>query len=491
MSFFNSDLTALLQAVDRSQGCIEFTPDGAIVFANQNFLRLVGYTLPEIQGQHHSLFVAPEERGSAAYEEFWANLRRGEFQSREFKRIGKDGRAIWIQASYNPVRDRRGRTVKVVKIASDITKQKLRAAAAEGQIAAINRSQAVIHFTLDGTITDANANFLSTVGYTLNEIVGCHHSMFVTPEDQDSSAYRGFWKALAGGEFTTGEFKRVGKGGKDVWIHGSYNPIFDASGVPFAVVKFASDITQQVTERARRIQAQQEIDTDLSTITLAMSDVSSQATITAEAAAQTSGNVQAVAAGAEEFAASSEELSRHATEAKTASDEAVKRAEEAGMIVSGLTASTDKIGEVVSVIRSIANQTNLLALNATIEAARAGEAGRGFAVVASEVKALATQSSRATEEIGLQIAAVQSATGQAVQAIEAIAKTIENLSHISLSVSSAVTEQSAVTRDMSLNMQTAANSVEVVRQNMAAIAQAAGNVDTSVRKVTAAARALG
>ena len=169
----------------------------------------------------------------------------------------------------------------------------------------------------------------------------------------------------------------------------------------------------------------------------------------------------------------------------------MKRAEEAGTIVSSLTASTDKIGEVVSVIRSIADQTNLLALNATIEAARAGEAGRGFAVVASEVKQLATQSSRATEEIGLQIAGVQAATGQAVQAIEAIAKTIENLSHISLSVSSAVTEQSALTRDMSLNMQTAANSVEVVRQNMAAIAQAAGNVDTSVRKVTAAARALG
>ena len=491
MSFFNSDLTALLQAVDRSQGRIEFSPDGTILFANANFLTLVGYPLPEIQGQHHGVFVTPDERGSAAYEVFWANLRNGEFQSGEFKRIGRDGRVIWIQASYNPVRDRRGRTVKVVKIASDITEQKLRAAAAEGQIAAINRSQAVIHFTLDGTITDANANFLSTLGYSLDEIVGRHHSMFVTAKDRDGSAYREFWKALATGEFIAGEFKRVGKGGKDVWIQGSYNPILDASGAPFAVVKFATDITQQVAERMRRAEAQQEIDTDLGSITQAMSDVSSQATITAEAAAQTSGNVQAVAAGAEEFAASSEELSRHATEAKTASDEAVKRAEEAGTIVSSLTASTDKIGEVVSVIRSIADQTNLLALNATIEAARAGEAGRGFAVVASEVKQLATQSSRATEEIGLQIEAVQAATGQAVQAIEAIAKTIENLSHISLSVSSAVTEQSAVTRDMSLNMQPAASSVEVVRQNMAAIAQAAGNVDTSVRKVTAAARALG
>ena len=194
------------------------------------------------------------------------------------------------------MRDRRGRAVKVVKFASDITEQKLRAAASEGQIAAINRSQAVIHFTLDGTITDANANFLSTLGYTLDEIVGRHHSMFVTAEDRDSAAYRGFWKALAGGAFEAGEFKRVGIGGKDVWIHGSYNPIFDASGVPIAVVKFASDITQQVTERAGRTRAQQEIDADLGSIMQAMSDVSSQATTTADAAAQTSGNVQAVAA---------------------------------------------------------------------------------------------------------------------------------------------------------------------------------------------------
>ncbi|GJD98045.1 methyl-accepting chemotaxis protein [Methylobacterium iners] len=491
MSLFNSDYTALLQAVDRSQGRIEFSPDGKILLANENFLRAVDYTLSEIQGQHHSMFMPPDERGSAAYEEFWVKLRRGKFATGEFKRIRKDGKEVWIQASYNPVLDRRGRTIKVVKIASDITDQKLRSVAAEGQIAAINRSQAVIHFLPDGTITHANANFLSAMGYGLNEILGQHHSMFVTAADREGSVYAGFWKALAGGEFKSGEFRRVGKGGREVWIYGSYNPVFDADGRPCAVVKFASDITQQVADRERRRQAQQVIEVDLGSITQAMSGVSQQATATADAAAQTSGNVQSVAAGAEEFAASSEELSRHAIEAKSAADDAVKRAKEAAAIVSGLTASTDRIGEVVTVIRSIADQTNLLALNATIEAARAGEAGRGFAVVASEVKALANQSSRATEEIGLQIGAVQAATGQAVQAIEAITMTIENLCQISLSVSSAVTEQSAVTRDMSLNMHTAAGSVEVVRQNMDAIARAAGDVDSAVQKVTAAARALG
>jgi methyl-accepting chemotaxis protein len=490
IAMFGAGLRATLDALDRSQGRIEFGMDGTVQGANQIFLDLVGYTLDEIRGRPHSQFVPAEERDTPAYRQFWDALRRGEFQARDFCRVTKDGRRIWIQASYNPILDRRGKPIKVVKFATDITAQTERNAGNEAQIAAINRSQAVIHFTPEGLVTDANPNFLETLGYRLEEIRGRHHSQFMAPAERDSPAYAAFWSALAGGAYQAGEFRRLAKGGREVWIYGAYNPVFGPDGRVIAVVKFASDVTAQVADRLRRHQGQQAIDKDLGLITGSISDVSHQASLTAEAAAQTSGNVQAVAAGAEEFSASIEELSRHAVEAKTAADEAVIRAGEASGIVAGLTSAADKIGEVISVIRSIADQTNLLALNATIEAARAGEAGRGFAVVAAEVKALANQSSRATEEIGTQIAAVQTSTNQAVNAIGAVAQTIAHLSEISLSVSSAVTEQAAVTRDMSVNMQNAARSVEIVRQNVDGIAAAASDVDGSVRKVGTAARAL-
>ncbi|MGU3537880.1 methyl-accepting chemotaxis protein [Methylobacterium sp. A54F] len=491
MSILNPRPNPILSALDLSQARIEFDVDGRILDANALFLESLGYELGEILGRHHSLFLPQAERDAPAYKAFWQALARGEFQAGEFRRIGKGGRPVWIQASYNPVRDRRGKVVRVVKFAADVTAQKQRDALFAGQIAALNRSQAVIHFTLDGTVTDANDNFLRTMGYGRDEVLGRHHSLFLPAADRGSAAYAAFWRALAEGRHQAGEFRRIDKAGREVWIFGAYNPVLDADGKTCAVVKFATDVTREVQERLRRQEGQRAIDADIAAITEAMSDVTRQARTTSDTVAQTSGNVQAVAAGAEEFAASIEELSRHAAEAQLASDEAVQKARQAGAIVSGLTTAADKIGEAVTLIRSIADQTNLLALNATIEAARAGEAGRGFAVVAAEVKALAGQSSRATEEIATQIGAVQGATAHSVEAIEAIAASIGQLSDISLSVSSAVTEQAAVTRDMSVNMQSAAGSVNIVHRNMETIAAAADEVDASVRKVAAAARALG
>jgi methyl-accepting chemotaxis protein len=245
-----ADVAAKLDAVSRSQAVIEFNLDGTIITANQNFLGAMGYTLAEIEGKHHSMFVEPAYRESAEYKQFWEKLRRGEYESAEYKRIAKGGKEIWIEASYNPVRDHAGKPVKVIKFATDITAKKMRSLADAGKIAAVDRAQAVIEFKLDGTIVTANANFLGAMGYSLGDIQGKHHGMFMPQDDRDSAAYREFWAALNRGEYQAGEYKRIGKGGKEIWILASYNPVLDEKGKPFGVVKFATDVTAQKLKTA-------------------------------------------------------------------------------------------------------------------------------------------------------------------------------------------------------------------------------------------------
>ena len=321
MQFFkpSQELSAKLDALSKSQAVIEFNLDGTIITANQNFLGAMGYRLDEIQGKHHSVFVDPEFRESAEYKEFWEALRRGEFQSREFQRVAKGGRSIWIQASYNPLLDGHGKPFKVVKFASDITEQKLRNADYEGQINAIQKSQAVIEFNLDGTVIVANDNFLKTLGYRLDEIQGKHHSMFVESDYRDSIGYREFWDSLRRGEYQAAEYKRVAKGGRVVWIQASYNPIMGADGKLNKVVKFATDTTAQVEDRIRRSEIQKSIDSDLGQITESVAATSERVTSAASASTQTSSNMQAVASGAEELAASVGEISRQASDALTIS----------------------------------------------------------------------------------------------------------------------------------------------------------------------------
>jgi methyl-accepting chemotaxis protein len=223
----------VIAAINRVQAVIEFDLNGKILHANDNFLRAMGYTLEEIVGQHHSMFADPAYRSSHEYKEFWAKLGRGEYDAGQYKRIGKGGKEVWIQASYNPIMDGSGKPYKVVKFATDITEQKLKNADYEGQLAAISKVQAVIEFTLDGKILTANDNFLNTLGYSINEVRGQHHSMFVDPVYRSSPEYREFWARLARGEYDANQYKRIGKGGKEVWIQASYNPIMDASGKPF------------------------------------------------------------------------------------------------------------------------------------------------------------------------------------------------------------------------------------------------------------------
>ena len=428
----NMDYHGQIVAIGRSQAVIEFTPDGTILNANDNFLKTMGYTKEEVVGKHHSMFADSEYAQSQEYKDFWKKLQRGEYMAGEFKRFGKGGKEVWIQASYNPIIDIGLKTVKIVKYASDITAQKIRNLDFQEQIDAIGRSQAVIEFDMSGTILNANENFLQTMGYTKEEVIGKHHSMFADSEYANSQEYTDFWQKLRRGEYEAGEFKRSGKGGRPVWIQASYNPIFDPDHKPIKVVKYASDITKIMDAR------QEAGSLTNNTMT----------------------NVQTIAAASEEMLASIQEISRSMTQSTEAVRGIVGKTKEANDLATRLTGSSASMESVVSLIRDIAEQVNLLALNATIEAARAGEAGKGFAVVAGEVKNLAAQTSSATDQIAQEIIAMQQVVAEVSKSTSEINGSTEEVSDSVNSVASAVEEQTAVTNEISAGMQKISIGVE-------------------------------
>jgi len=470
----------MLAALDKVQAIIEFGMDGTIVDANANFLATVDYRLEDIVGRHHSLFVDPTEAQGAGYRAFWERLGRGEFDAGQYRRLGRNGKEVWIQASYNPILDAAGRPFKVVKYATDITAQKLESANFEGQIAAINKAQAVIEFSVDGTIQSANENFTGAVGYRLEDIVGRHHSLFVDPEYAASAEYRRFWEKLGRGEYDAGQYRRLGKDGREIWIQASYNPILDSNGRPFKVVKYATDITAQkrVAERVTQISgivasAASQMRATAEGMAVTAEETTRQAGMVASAAEITSVNVQTVSSAGEELTASIGEIARQVAESSSISQHAVTEADKASDSIRSLAQAAQKIGNVVTLINDIAGQTKLLALNATIEAARAGEAGKGFAVVASEVKSLSDQTARATHEISSQVSAMQSATQTSVGAIGGITDTIRKVADIASAIAGAVEEQSAATREIAANVTQVAEGTRQVSSSIAGVNAAA------------------
>ncbi len=477
----------ILNAIDQAYAYIEFTPEGQILTANQNFLDTLGYAAADIVGQHHRIFCESAFTSSPEYAAMWRDLKQGESKSGVFKRLTKAGREVYIQAVYAPVKDEVGRVAKIVKIATDITADKVREINNDRQIEQANLNQAVAEFAADGTIQQANDNFISVTGYSLSEIVGKHHSLFVEPTEAASPAYQRLWEDLRAGKFQTAEYKFIGRGGKVVWLQATYNPRFDVTGKVSQVVIFANDITarkaaeerlhvtmEKVGHNSQTLAASaEELSATAQTMSANSEETATQAGVASSAAEQVSNNVSMVATAAEQMSSTVKEIAKSAADAARVGTAAVKVAADTNSTVTKLGSSSVEIGEVIKVITSIAQQTNLLALNATIEAARAGEAGKGFAVVANEVKELAKQTAAATEDISAKIEAIQGDAEGAVSAIGEISQIIAQINDIQNTIASAVEEQSATTNEIARNANEAARGATEITRNITSVSQAA------------------
>ena len=524
------DSRHIVDALNRSLAIIEFDLQGNILAANENFCRAVGYSPAEIVGKHHRIFVDQAEASSPAYRSFWKGLASGKFDQGQYKRFGKGGRAIWIQATYNPVL-KRGKPVKIVKIATDITVEKVQSLDSTGKIEALMRSQAVIEFSPKGEILTANENFLKTLGYSLNEIVGQHHSMFCEKDYVAAAEYRAFWPRLAAGEFYAGQFTRVAKSGEKVHIQATYNPILDETGKVWKVVKFATDVSGRVRamdELAAGLHRladcnirltmdtpfekefehlRHDFNTSIGRFQETLVEVLSETAALNANSAQMQDGSEELAKRSEQQAVSLEQTSAALSQitetikdstvrtndtrslvqdARKAAMESVEVVNETVAAMGRIESASKEISNIIDVIDEIAFQTNLLALNAGVEAARAGESGKGFAVVAQEVRELAQRSAKAAKEIA---DLISNSTAEVKEGVRLVADTGESLNRIETfvhsidvnveAIANAAAEQSLRLSEInaavnSLDQMTQQNSAMVGGMNSISQALAAG-----------------
>jgi methyl-accepting chemotaxis protein len=540
----DADYRGQIAAINRAQAVIEMDLEGKVLDINDNFARAMGYTRAEVVGKHHSMFVEAAHAGSAEYRSFWEKLKRGEYEVANFKRLAKGGREVWLQASYNPIADVNGKPFKVVKYATDVTEQTVRNADFAGQLAAISKSQAVIEFDLDGTVRKINENFAGVMGYTPAEVVGKHHSQFVDAAMSGGAEYRAFWEKLKRGEFVAGTFKRIGKGNREVWLQASYNPIQDANGRPFKVVKYASDVTTQMqAQHALQITVQQTqgvvkhaIDGDLThripmegktgdleslcrglnsllestgdlvkRVKSAVSEVRSGAEEISKGNSNLSQRTEEQASSLEETASSMEEMTStvkqtadNAGQANQLAMAARQQAEKGGAVVgtaisamAGINEASKKIADIIGVIDEIAFQTNLLALNAAVEAARAGEQGRGFAVVATEVRNLAGRSATAAKEIKALIVDSVAKVEEGSRLVDESGTTLEEIVNSVKKVTDIVAEIAAASREQSSGIEQVNKAVmqmdTTTQQNAALVEEAAAASQAIVEQAQALA----